>query len=252
MCQSSKPSSYHAMIHAEIPCSVIYSTDYDHVTLYALVLSNRMTHKCLSEKLDIVDMLMRSTGSPETTRFRSISNDPFNGKIKTFMRGEHARDPSYRKIFKTLVPGCGRKLEAHVGMFGWMAGDGDADAVLDEDDESGEDGDEDIQSPDPKPSGKKRAASSDGLDLKKMRLNDGDPSSVEGGMREEMRRLREELDGSKKENEALRTNAVSVFSPLPAPESIDPLFLDRSVCWRSAHRRTRRRRRSSRRRKPKQ
>jgi hypothetical protein len=117
---------------------------------------------------------------------------------------------------------------------------GGTDAVFEEN--------EDIQSPDPKPSGKKRAALSDGLDLKKMCIDDGGPCSVAGGMQEEViLRLREGLEVRTAENEELKTklatantNSVSVFFPLFAPDSIDP-SLDRrssSVCRRSAWRRT--------------
>jgi hypothetical protein len=218
ICQSSQPSSYHSMINAKLPCDVIYSKEYDHGTLYALKLSNRMSHKSISEKLDLVDKSMRSLGSPERTRFRSINNDPFGGKIKTFEVGEHGGDPYYCAIFKTIAPGGGRKLEAHDDVVKWVCADGGADAVFDEIDESGEDEDEDIQTPDPKPNGKRRAEVSSIELSKKLRVSDGDSVAGEESALE-VQRLREELDGSKaeikelkKEISAAQANADPVVS----------------------------------------
>jgi hypothetical protein len=107
-------------------------------------------------------------------------------------------------------------------------------------DESGKD--EVIQSPDPKPNGKRRAevSSIDEIELERMhisrRVSDGNPCSVEGGMQEEViLRLREGLEENeelKRELVAAKEKAVSVFFPLFAPDSIDPSFDRRrtSVC----------------------
>jgi len=245
------------MIHAAIPCSKIYSTEYDHGTLYALILRRKMSHKTLSAKLDEVDKSLRATGNPELTRFRSISLDPFNGKIKTFQRGEQPGDPCFNVIIDINAPGGYIKMVPHSHIKVCIPEDAvklvDDGAPVDyEEDPEDEvemqpDGtdavfeeNEDIQSPDPKPSGKKRAASSDGLDLKKMCIDDGGPCSVAGGMQEEkIQRLREGLEVRTAENEELKRElvaakekAVSVFFPLFAPDSIDPSFDRRrmSVC----------------------
>jgi hypothetical protein len=110
ICQSSIKSEYQKMINAEIPCSAIYSIDYEDGTLYALKLSRKMTHKHLSERLDNVDRALGATGSPETSRFKSISMDEFNGKIKPFRRGEHGGDIHFKSIFKTEHSGGGNQL----------------------------------------------------------------------------------------------------------------------------------------------
>ncbi len=113
MCQTSLPSDYHVvckMINSEIPCTAIYSKPYDHGTLYAMILKERLSHRNLSSKLDDLDKSMRVASEPERTRFRSIFMDPFNGKIKTFSRGKHGKDYLFNVIFKSKSPGGGRKL----------------------------------------------------------------------------------------------------------------------------------------------
>ena len=122
MCQTSLPSDYHVvckMINDEIPCTVIYSKPYDHGTLYAMILKERTSHRKLSVDLDEVDKGMRVASAPERTRFRSIFMDPFNGKVKTFQKGEHAGDPLYNVIFESKNPGGGRELVSRSGVDIW-------------------------------------------------------------------------------------------------------------------------------------
>ena len=208
------------MIHAAIPCSEIYSTEYEHGTLYALILRRKMSHRNLSAKLDEVDKSMRATGNPELTRFRSISLDPFNGKIKTFQRGEQPGDPCFNVIIDINAPGGYNKMVPHSHIKVCIPEDAvklvDDGAPVDyEEDPEDEvetqacgtdavyEENEDMQTPDPKPSGKRRAEVSSNDTSKKIRLSDTDPAGEEWTPEEVQRllaenaRLHAELDAAK-------------------------------------------------------
>ena len=211
----------------------------------------------IEDGVSYVDKTMQELAGVFTTRFTSI-NDMLSGKIKTFGHSDAKSDMHFRLLFPPKGhPGRWNKKDLLPGTKPWFPpeGAGPVDDGAPVDNEEGSEDEvemqpggtdavfeenEDIQLPAPKPSGKKRAASSDGLDLKKMCLDEGGPCSVAGGMQEEViLRLREGLEERTAENEELKTklatantNSVSVFFPLFALDSIDPSFDRRrtSVC----------------------
>lgn len=153
---------------------------------------------------------MQKLTGVSTTRFTSIS-DMLSGKIKTFGHNEAKLDMHYNELFSG--EGHPGQLDAKVvpGTNLWSpegSVPADDSALVDNEEESEDEVDmqsggndtvfeenENTQSSDPKPSGKRRADVSSIDDLKKMRLSDGDPGSVAGEERalEEVHRLQTEL-----------------------------------------------------------
>ncbi len=118
MCLSAGPSSYHPLLHSEIPCKVIYSKAFGNGTLYALVLSKQTAHATLDRKIVSLDgMLMRASGDSRT-RFTSVSGI-MDGKVKTFGVCEHMSDEHFRAIFASGTPGGGRELLVHHDVEQW-------------------------------------------------------------------------------------------------------------------------------------
>ena len=122
MCHSWSQTEHQSMINDMIPCTAIYSKVYDNGTLYALVLSRQSSHKNLSNKLDEVEKALHTIGTVEVTGFRPMRSDSFNGRIKTFNRGEHSKSPEYNAMFETKFPGGGRELRVHSDVKAWYPG----------------------------------------------------------------------------------------------------------------------------------
>ena len=197
------------MIHAELPCKVIYSKDYQHGTLFAIELSKRLEVSRMDTAILELDKTLQHGTQVFTTRFTSIS-DMLSGKIKTFGHGERKSDFHYREIYSL-------KGNFLPDVKPWFPPEGaepvDDGAPVNYEEESEDEAEmhgtdaafeekEDIQSRDPKSNGKKRAAEQCVDELKKMKLNNGNPGSVDGCMLEE---LREKLDKCTVENSQLKT-----------------------------------------------
>ncbi len=137
MVHSSTPSEHHKNLHSKIPCEHIYSKEYAHGTLYALVLLKPTAHKTLDRRIvELDNHLMLHTGTM-STKFTSISQIR-SGKVKTFGNGEHMIDEHFKAIFSSDHPGGGRELLAHEDVFRWSppqqtaaSSDGKADHPMD-------------------------------------------------------------------------------------------------------------------------
>ena len=212
---SSSPSSYEKELHDHIPCLEIYSKEFQHGTLYGMRLKTPKSDANLDKQILALDAFFSRCSPDKRTRFTSIYYSPsLSGKIKTFAVGTHGEDMHFKELFASDYAGR-KELDPLPGVRKWTptesvlaSADDGAGAVFDENDESGED--EDIQSPDPKPNGKRRAEVSSIDPSKKLRSSDGDSVAGEESALEEVHRLREELAGSKAEIEELKKEIVSV------------------------------------------
>jgi len=118
MCLSVGPSSYHSLLHSEIPCKVIYSKAFGNGILYALVLSKQTAHATLDRRVVDLDRMLMRAGGDSSTRFTSVS-DVMDGKVKTFGVREHVIDEHFRAIFTSGTPGGGRELLVHPDVERW-------------------------------------------------------------------------------------------------------------------------------------
>jgi hypothetical protein len=112
MCLSSRVSDFNDMLHAQIPCDVIYSKEFGNGTLYALVLAKKTAHVTLDHKIVDLDRMLMRAGGDTTTRFTSLS-DVLEGKVKTFGAREHVSDEHFNAIFSSGNPGGRRALSVH-------------------------------------------------------------------------------------------------------------------------------------------
>ena len=102
-----EPGIYQAQFHSLLPCEKIYSKDYQHGTLFALLLSKKTLVGTMDNQITYLDQSLQTSNGVNSTRFTSIS-DTLSGKIKTFGKREHKSDEHYRVIF-TIDGHAGRK-----------------------------------------------------------------------------------------------------------------------------------------------
>ena len=188
----------------------------DDGVLYVLkyIKTNEKEHKTVHNLIERLDLQLKTRDGTERTFFRSINkDDPSYPKVLSFGRNERRDDYLYRTLFDerdNVLPGVPV----------WLKSELEGENGRNESGDLFEEGDCAHSS------GKKRAASSDGLEFKKRRFSDGDSAGCE-----EVQRLREEFDGLKAENEELKkelsaANAtvkqlVSVIVCFPLLGSID-------------------------------
>ena len=98
LCHSTSPSKIPEMLHSELPCDVIYIKEFQHGTLYALLLKKQTLVGTMDDKIKGIDTCMQSRSGDTSTRFTSIC-DMLSGKIKTFGKNEHKSDEHYGAIF---------------------------------------------------------------------------------------------------------------------------------------------------------
>jgi hypothetical protein len=209
--------AYQNNIHGALGCEVIHSKDYQHGTLFAIKLLKKTRVSSVEKAILKVDKIMQQANGVFTTRFTSIT-DTLSGKIVSFGTNEHKSNEFYRWIFSLeghpgrsdtdVLPGV--KSVFREGGAGPVDDSTYVDYEEDSEDEvemqpGGTDAvfEEDIQTPDPKSNGKRRAEVSSIDSSKKLRHSDSDSVAGEESALE-VQRLREELDGSKAEIKELK------------------------------------------------
>ena len=127
-----EPNMYQAEIHKFLPCKVIYSKEYKHGTLFALVLSRQTTVGAMDKQIVFLEQALQKNS--ESDKFTSIS-DVLSGKIKSFGVGEHKLDKHYRAIFSTNGHSGRRETIVHSDVKAWYPEVGIA-SLTDDDSES--------------------------------------------------------------------------------------------------------------------
>jgi hypothetical protein len=219
--------AYQNNIHGALGCEVIHSKDYQHGTLFAIKLLKKTRVSSVEKSILKVDKIMQQANGVFTTRFTSIT-DTLSGKIVSFGTNEHKSNEFYRWIFSLeghpgrsdtdVLPGV--KSVFREGGAGPVDDSAYVDYEEDSEDEvemqpGGTDAvfeeNEDMQTPDPKPSGKRRAEVSSNDTLKKIRLSDTDPAG-EDWTPEEVQRLLAENARLHAELDAAKANAGPLVS----------------------------------------
>ncbi len=137
ICHSStrvESDSYQKNIHGALPCTVIYSKDYQHGTLFAIKLLKRLEVSRIDTAISDLDKQMQEVTGVFKTKFTSIS-DIMSGKIKTFGHRERKVDMHYLEIFSPEGHPGQSDTEVLPGVKSWSPGgagpadDGEFDVV---------------------------------------------------------------------------------------------------------------------------
>ncbi len=120
---------YQAEIQKFIPCKVIYSKEYEHGTLFALILSRQRTVGSIDKQIIFLEQSLQLRC--ESDKFTSISA-VLSGKFKSFGVGEHKLDKHYRAVFSTNGHAGRRETTVHSDVKAWYPEVGDASLTGDE------------------------------------------------------------------------------------------------------------------------
>lgn len=192
------PNEYQHMLHSLLPCKVIYSKEYQHGTLFALVFLKQTSVGIMDKQIVFLDQSLQKNSG--VTKFTSIT-DVLNGKIKSFGVGEHLTDEHYKAMFTSEILYCRGDPTIHQDVKAWYPENSGAN----EDGVASITDDENDEAPAQTPSSGKNPATTP----KKRKLQNGDPASVSDFEAvtpvEQVHALRLELEELKQEIEELRT-----------------------------------------------
>ena len=99
-----------------VPCTAIYSKDYQHGTLFAMKLTKQSRVGYMDKKILDMDISLRKGST--TTKFTSIS-DVLSGKLKSFGHKDHMADEHYRAIFSNGSNPGRKELAVHPDVKIW-------------------------------------------------------------------------------------------------------------------------------------
>jgi hypothetical protein len=118
LCHATSISEQQSDLHRSLPCLVIYSKEYQHGTLYGLVLVKQTYVGTMDKEICKLDESFKKTSGDQSTKFTSISNS-LSGKVKTFGIGDHAFDEHFRAIFLTGSHSGSKGLKVDPGVRAW-------------------------------------------------------------------------------------------------------------------------------------
>ena len=96
---------YQAEIHELLPCKVIYSKEYGHGTLFALVFLRKTYVGRMDKQIVHLEQKLKRNNGSDNLNFTSISG-VLSGKIKSFGVGEHLTDKHFNALFTSEILYC--------------------------------------------------------------------------------------------------------------------------------------------------
>ena len=99
-----------------VPCTAIYSKDYQHGTLFAMKLEEQGYVRSMDKEILKLDTTLRRGST--ATKFTSIS-DVLSGKLKSFGHKDHMADEHYRAIFSNGSHAGRKELAVHPDVKIW-------------------------------------------------------------------------------------------------------------------------------------